>query len=387
MIAQGVNSVRHREAGPVARSAGAIGTTTRSATTSTTAGRCSSVSTRTSATTGRCRRGFSAASTDRFSKVFNEIRVDREMLAIDAVEVYNDRRDANADGIPDLVAEADRGTGTIICNVQRYNPTAAQLQRRWRHSRAGRAGRRLARQRQPDRSRADSVARGSGRDPELRADEHLRQGNVSAAAARLRGLAEVGRQRGHARVRRGAVHGRHLGRLRTRARSRWPSAPHGASNGSGSAVSRKTSCAYGPPKHAPSLGIRGIQGGFSNGSPNLHEFSTVPTIQGGYDVWELFTEFNMPLWARIGGERLGARRGGDGTRTTRRAAESPRGSSASTSRRRNSCGSGPRSRATFARPTFAERFDVQGGGGSVRARDRNTVPGGHDVPDHEHEHR
>ena len=31
--------------------------------------------------------------TDRFTEVSNEIRVDREMLAIDAVEVYNDRRD------------------------------------------------------------------------------------------------------------------------------------------------------------------------------------------------------------------------------------------------------------------------------------------------------
>src|SRR5690606_16588995 len=57
--------------------------------------------------------------TDRYTAVLNEVRVDREMLAIDAVEVYTDRRDANADGITDLVAEADRGTGTIICNVQR----------------------------------------------------------------------------------------------------------------------------------------------------------------------------------------------------------------------------------------------------------------------------
>ena len=63
--------------------------------------------------------------------------------------------------------------------------------------------------------------------------------------------------------------------------------------------------AYGPPLNVDGthsvngfmdLGIRGIQGGFTTGSPNLHEFSTVPTIKGGYDVWETFTEFNMPLW-------------------------------------------------------------------------------------------
>jgi hypothetical protein len=28
----------------------------------------------------------------------------------------------------------------------------------------------------------------------------------------------------------------------------------------------------------------------------LHEFSTVPAIKGGFDVSEIFTEFNLPLW-------------------------------------------------------------------------------------------
>src|SRR5688572_25952559 len=58
--------------------------------------------------------------TTRYSTVYNENRVDREFLAIDAVEVYADRRDNNGDGYPDVVLEADRGTGQIICNVQRY---------------------------------------------------------------------------------------------------------------------------------------------------------------------------------------------------------------------------------------------------------------------------
>jgi hypothetical protein len=73
--------------------------------------------------------------TDRFTEVKNEIRVDREMLAIDAVEIYNDRRDltddagaGGPDGRPDLITDALRGTGTVVCNVQRYNPTEAQLQ-------------------------------------------------------------------------------------------------------------------------------------------------------------------------------------------------------------------------------------------------------------------
>src|SRR5690606_34663765 len=61
---------------------------------------------------------------------------------------------------------------------------------------------------------------------------------------------------------------------------------------------------YGPPRNVDGspasngidLGIRGLPAGFTGGSANLHEFSTVPAIKGGYDVRELFAEFNMPLW-------------------------------------------------------------------------------------------
>ncbi|HEX7238012.1 MAG TPA: TonB-dependent receptor, partial [Gammaproteobacteria bacterium] len=113
------------------------------------------------------------------------------------------------------------------------------------------------------------------------------------------------------------------------------------------------------------LGIRGIQGGFTTGSPNLHEFSTVPTIKGGYDVWELFTEFNLPLWqAENSSQRL-------------EVDVAARSSDYSTSGRIESWKTGLnlqvaeflRFRGTVSRdvrePTFAERFDVQGGGGSI----------------------
>ena len=65
--------------------------------------------------------------TRKYTAVLNELRVDKEYLGMDAVEVYPDRRDLNGDGIPDLVADADRGKGTILCNVNRYNPTTAAL--------------------------------------------------------------------------------------------------------------------------------------------------------------------------------------------------------------------------------------------------------------------
>ncbi|HET8699155.1 MAG TPA: hypothetical protein VFO94_16850, partial [Gammaproteobacteria bacterium] len=66
--------------------------------------------------------------TTKYTAVLNELRVDREYLGMDAVEVYSDRRDVNGDGIVDLIADADRGTGQIICNVNRYQVTPQLLQ-------------------------------------------------------------------------------------------------------------------------------------------------------------------------------------------------------------------------------------------------------------------
>ncbi len=72
--------------------------------------------------------------TQKITAIYDGLRVDRMALAVDAVEVYSDRRDltddvgtGGPDGRPDLVTNALRGTGQIICNVQRYNPTPAQL--------------------------------------------------------------------------------------------------------------------------------------------------------------------------------------------------------------------------------------------------------------------
>jgi len=52
----------------------------------------------------------------------------------------------------------------------------------------------------------------------------------------------------------------------------------------------------GPPINVPALGIRGIPPGIQNGSANLHLFSTVPNIAGQTDVWEWFTEVQIPVW-------------------------------------------------------------------------------------------
>jgi outer membrane receptor protein involved in Fe transport len=312
--------------------------------------------------------------TDRFTKVHNEIRVDREMLAVDAVEVYTDRRDANGDGIIDLIAEADRGTGTIICNVQRYNPTPAQLQAT------------VANVRVPAAQGDDSLGNGDplapvpipspvGPDaiPNCVPMNIFGQGNVSPAAqayvvspkwgdsAVTQEFAEVlftgdiyeGYGPGPFSMAVGATY-----------REQW----------FWQRGQPQDLMAYGPPLNVPSLGIRGIQGGFTTGSPNLHEFSTVPTIQGGYDVWELFTEFNLPLWqSASGSRRLELDVAG-------------RHSDYSTSGGIDSYKTGIsfqafeflRLRATSSRdvrePTFAERFDVQGGGGSIQEPAVGGVP-------------
>jgi iron complex outermembrane recepter protein len=59
----------------------------------------------------------------------------------------------------------------------------------------------------------------------------------------------------------------------------------------------------GPPLNAPEFGIRGIPSGYTAGSANLHARSTVPNVKGDYDVWEWFGEVNVPIWAAPSGER------------------------------------------------------------------------------------
>jgi iron complex outermembrane receptor protein len=315
-------------------------------------------------------------STDRFTKVFNEIRVDREMLAIDAVEVYSDKRDANGDGIVDLIAEPDRGTGTIICNVRRYDSliTPASLQ-------ASVAGVLV-----PAAQGDDSLGNGNPTDlvpipspvgpdaiPNCVPMNIFGTGNVSPAAADY----VVSPKWGDSAVTQEFAEVLFTGDI-------WQGYGPGAFSMAIGGTWREQwfwqrgqpqeLMAYGPPKQAPALGIRGVQGGFSNGSPNLHEFSTVPTIQGGYDVWELFTEFNMPLWAGdTGGRRLELDVAG-------------RYSDYSTSGGITSWKAGLnfqvaeflRLRATVSRDvreaTFAERFDVQGGGGSIQENAIAGVP-------------
>jgi hypothetical protein len=122
--------------------------------------------------------------------------------------------------------------------------------------------------------------------------------------------------------------------------------------------------ALGPPLNAPSIGIRGIPGGFTGGSPNLIQFSTVPRIQGEYNVKEGFVELNVPLFETSHGQKLGS------DLAYRKSSYSGIGSvNAYKGGLDFQAYSDLRFRATLScdvrEATFSERFDFQGGGGTV----------------------
>jgi iron complex outermembrane recepter protein len=122
--------------------------------------------------------------------------------------------------------------------------------------------------------------------------------------------------------------------------------------------------ALGPPLNAPALGIRGIPGGFTGGSPNLIQFSTVPPIRGEYDVKEAFVELQVPILELESGQRL------DSNLAYRNSRYSGVGSvDAYKFGLDFQVYSDLRLRGTLSRDvreaTFAERFDFQGSGGTV----------------------
>lgn len=59
----------------------------------------------------------------------------------------------------------------------------------------------------------------------------------------------------------------------------------------------------GPPLNAPELGIRGIPSGVTGGSETLHRLSSLRDASGDLDVWEWFTELNLPLWESQSGSQ------------------------------------------------------------------------------------
>jgi hypothetical protein len=231
--------------------------------------------------------------TTKLTAEYDSIRVDRVNLAIDAVEVYSDMRDLDTDGITDLVAEADRGTGTIICNVQRYNPTEAELA-------ADLSVQGLSSSRDPnvplaspiglDNSISDCVPlniMGNGISPEAAAYVMTPKWGDSVVEQDFAELLVTGE-----------------------IADGWGAGPVSLATGLTYRDQSFTDEAFpidvdalGPPLNAPELGIRGIASTWTTGSPNLHQFSTVSLLAGQYDVWEAFGEVNLPIWLSDSGNR------------------------------------------------------------------------------------
>ncbi len=303
--------------------------------------------------------------TKKMTGAFDGLRIDRVALAMDAVEIYTDRRDTDGDGLPDLVADADRGTGTIVCNVQRYNPTPAQL------AAVGAIQGRT-------KTTVDGtvpLASPIGLDNTVQGCvpfNIMGHGQITQAAADYILTPKWGE----------SVVKQDFAEMLVRGQisDGWGAGPLSIATG---ATYRKQSFrdgaypveidALGPPFNAPELGIRGIASTWSNGSPNLHQFSTVSAIAGGYDVWEAFGELNLPLWKSSSSEqRLGS-------------SFAYRSSDYSSVGRVESWKAGLdfqlirdlRLRATRSRDvreaTFTERFDSAPGGGSVFDPARNQA--------------
>jgi outer membrane receptor protein involved in Fe transport len=58
---------------------------------------------------------------------------------------------------------------------------------------------------------------------------------------------------------------------------------------------------FGPPQNAPELGIKGIPSGYTGGSETLHQTSSLRDSAGDMDVWEMFGELGVPLFQSASG--------------------------------------------------------------------------------------
>lgn len=278
------------------------------------------------------------------TEVNEKIRVDRMFLGMDAVR--------------------DPANGSIVCRVQLFNPTEEQL-----------ANTPAVQERVSSRVdiRGGVVGEGEPLKSPIGLDNTIRDcvpynvmgnGNISKAAIDYTGTPKIGdsivEQDFGEILLTGEVYGG------------WGYGPVNAALGatwreqSFSDGAKPVSVdALGPPLNAPELGIRGIPPGFTGGSPNLHQFSTVPLISGSYDVWEVFGELNAPIWESSTGFQ------------SLTGSLAYRSSEYSRSGRVESWKLGLdfqvfndlRLRATKSRdvrePNFSERFDAQGGGGSI----------------------
>jgi len=230
------------------------------------------------------RASWQSGESHRRTGIFNEQRVDRTYLATDAVAGPN---------------------GQVICNVQRFNPTPQQL--------AASVAGRLASPGGVPGGTAGNVTTAPLASP-IGLDRTIENcvpvnilgvGTNSIAAREYMNTPKVGD---------GNVEQDFFeALLQGEAHEGWGYGPISFAGG----LTYREQSFYdralpsdidqlGPPLNAPAIGIRGIPPGYTAGSANLHARSTVPDVNGAYDVWEWFGEVNVPIWESSSGQqRLG----------------------------------------------------------------------------------
>ena len=289
---------------------------------------------------------WQSGETDRTSIIYNEVRLDRLFLALDAVK---------------------DSTGKIVCNVQTKNPTPAQLA-----ADPSVAGKTFAGQQPLPITRKSPVGMdgsiekcvplnpfGYGQNSQAAidyiSDDRIALTHVESDFAELTLDGEIYKGFGA-----GAVS------LATGFTYRKSSFWQNFETNSGDPLD-------GPPQNAPTLGIRGIPLGYSGASTSMFMFGGIPNINGEFNVKEVFAELNVPLWKSGSGNQAL-----DFNIAGRRSDYSRSGNINSWKYGLSAqLYSDMRVRGTVSRdvrePSFNELFGQQGTGGTVNDPQRNNA--------------
>jgi outer membrane receptor protein involved in Fe transport len=211
---------------------------------------------------------FQSGETERDITIYNEVRIDRLFLAIDAVRHPT--------------------TGAIVCNVQVANPTSEELA-------AAVAGQTFAGQ------QIDRITRTSpiGMDNSIRDCQPLNIFGVGNASQAAIDYVQDDRM-SHSIVEQDFAELVLDGEI-------WEGFGPGAWSMAAGLTWRESAFSQhyttnsgdpldGPPRNAPTIGIRGIPAGYADQSTSMFMFGGVPNISGEYDVWEAFGELIAPLY-------------------------------------------------------------------------------------------
>jgi outer membrane receptor protein involved in Fe transport len=212
----------------------------------------------------------------RNSQMDNMLRLDRLFLAADAV--------------------VDPATGKIVCNVQLYNPTPAQLQ-------AAVAGLESARPLDPYLpaglpGNIQYLRSPVGLDNTIRDCVPINifgSGNMSQAALDYIGTWKASRGNVNQDFVEAVLNGElyegwGAGPLNFALGATW------RDQGFIEGPEPADLDIEGPAKNAPELGIRGMPPSVNNGSAALHAQSFIPYIAGDTQVWEVFGELSIPVF-------------------------------------------------------------------------------------------